>query len=167
MDKLYNLKNSFKYAFNGISFCVTHEKNMRIHIVAMLYVMFFSLFYDFTVSDYALLVITCALVISTEIINTAIEVVIDKISPDYSPLAKVGKDAAAGAVLVTSIMAVIVGILLFFDLERLKLILDFFISDISNLAFFIASLAIAFLFVNSGKKRKLKGKNNMKETDNK
>lgn len=57
--------------------------------------------------------------------NTAIEVVIDKVSPGYSALAKVGKDVAAGAVFVTAVAAVIIGVILFWDIEKFKIIFEF------------------------------------------
>ena len=157
MNKLFNLKNSFKCAIKGIVFVIGHEKNMRIHIIVALYVAFFSAFYDFSKSEIAVLVITCALVMIFEAINTSIEVIVDKVSPKYSPLAKVAKDVAAGAVLLSAIMAVAVGVVMFFDIERFKLILLFF-SDLSNLLIFVGFSAIALVFISSGKKRNIKGK---------
>lgn len=157
MNKRFSLIKSFRCAIKGIVFVVQHERNMRIHIVAALYVAFFSAFYDFSRSEIVLLVITCALVMIFEVLNTSIEVIVDKISPKYSPLAKVAKDAAAGAVLLSAIMAVIVGIALFFDIERFKLILLFF-TDWSNTLIFIGFSAIAIVFITSGKRRNLKGK---------
>lgn len=159
MNKRFNLINSFKCAFKGITFVVQHERNMRIHIVVVLYVAFFSAFYDLSKTDIVLLVITCALVLIFEILNTSIEVIVDKVSPKYSPLARVAKDAAAGAVLLSAIMAVIVGVVLFFDIERFKLILLFF-GEWSNSLMFIGFSAIAVVFITSGKKRNLKGKIN-------
>lgn len=159
MNKHFSLINSFKCAFKGIAFVIRHERNMRIHIVFVLYVAFFSAFYNFTKTEIILLVITCALVMIFEILNTSIEVIVDKVSPKYSPLARVAKDAAAGAVLLSAIMAVIVGVVLFFDMESFKLILLFF-SEWSNLLMFIGFSAIAIVFVTSGKKRNIKGKIN-------
>lgn len=157
MNKHFSLINSFKCAFKGIFFVLQHERNMRIHVVAALYVAFFSAFYNFSKTEIILLVITCALVMIFEILNTSIEVLVDKISPKYSPLAKVAKDAAAGAVLLSAIMAIFVGVVLFFDIERFKLILLFF-SDWSNLLMFIGFSAIAVVFITTGKRRNLKGK---------
>lgn len=157
MNKHFSLINSFKCAFKGITFVILHERNMRIHIVAAIYAAFFSAFYDFSKAEIILLVITCALVMILEVLNTSIEVIVDKVSPKYSPLARVAKDAAAGAVLLSAIMAVIVGIVLFFDIEKFKLILIFF-SEWSNLLIFIGFSAIAVVFVTSGKRRNIKGK---------
>lgn len=157
MKTHFSLFNSFKCAFKGISFVLRHERNMRIHLVAALYVAFFSAFYNFSRSEIVLLIITCALVMILEVLNTSIEVIVDKVSPKYSPLAKVAKDTAAGAVFLSAVMAVIVGIVLFFDIEKFKLILLFF-SEWSNLLLFTGFSAIAVIFITSGKKRNIKGK---------
>lgn len=153
------LIKSFRYAINGMAFCVRHERNMRIHIIAMIYVAYFSQFYELSRSEIILLILICALVMMTEMINTAIEVVIDKVSPQYSPLAKAGKDIAAGAVFLSAITAVIVGIVLFWDLERFALIWQYFISDWSRIVLLVGFSVIAFIFIRSGKKRNIKGKN--------
>ncbi len=157
MNKHFSLIDSFRCAFKGISFVVRHERNMRIHIVVALYVAFFSAFYDFDRTEIILLVITCASVMIFEIINTSIEVIVDKVSPKYSPLAKIAKDAAAGAVLLAAITSVVVGAVLFFDIERFRIILMFF-GEWSNLLMFIGLSVIALVFVTSGRKRNIKGK---------
>jgi diacylglycerol kinase len=106
--------NSFKNAFCGIFFAIRRERNMRIHITAAITVMFISLmFYEHSRAERVLLVLTCASVMSLELINTAIERLTDKLSPEQSPLAKAAKDCAAGAVLIAAIAAVIVGVILF------------------------------------------------------
>lgn len=162
MDKLYSLAKSFKYAWNGIRFCVRHEKNMRIHIVVALYVLYFSQFYDFTRAEYMLLIIICVIVLSLEMLNTAIEVVIDKVSPEYSALAKIGKDVAAGAVFVSALAAVAIGIFMFWDIDTFILIWEYLTEDIFNMAMLIGFTGCAFLFVSTAKKRKIKGKINEK-----
>lgn len=158
MNLIIKIGHSFRYAARGILFCVRHETNMRIHIIVLLPVLFFSQFYNLTKAEFVTLLITCVLVISTEMINTAIEVIIDKVSPKYSALAKVGKDVAAGAVFVTSFMAVIVGVVLFWDIETFKLIWSFMTDDISNLFLLLSYFVVGYLFINSGKRRKIKGK---------
>ena len=159
MEFLKRLFRSFKYAANGIVFCINHETNIRIHIVATVFVLFLSSFYEFTKEQYILLILTCLFVICTEMINTAIEVVIDKISPGYSPLAKIGKDIAAGAVFLSSIAAVIIGVILFADVKKLEMVFRFFAEDIRNLAMLLGVASISYLFIaKGGKKRNIKGK---------
>ena len=121
---------------------------MRIHIVATMCVLYLSQFYNFTKEQFILLIITCVTVISAEMMNTAIEVVIDKVSPGYSALAKVGKDVAAGAVFVTAVA----------DIEKFKIIFEFFTGDIWNLAMLTAFACLSYLFIAKGKKRNIKGK---------
>ncbi len=158
MEFLKSLFESFKHAYNGIKFCVQHEKNIRIHIVAVIVVMFVSQFYELSSQDYVLLILTCLAVIVTEMLNTAIEVVIDKVSPTYSALAKVGKDVAAGAVFVSAITAVVVAIIMFNNSDGLIRLWNYFTTDIFNFAMLIGSLCVFYLFVSSGKKRNIKGK---------
>ena len=126
MNRIKKLGMSFVYAGRGIAYCLRHERNIRIHIVALLYVLFFSQFYNFSKSEYMILILTCSTVIALELINTAIEIVIDKVSPKFSVFAMMGKDVAAGGVLVGAIGAVIVGVILFWDIEVFKEIFCFF-----------------------------------------
>ena len=76
----------------------------------------------------------------------------------YSALAKVGKDVAAGAVFVTAVAAVIIGVILFWDIEKFKIIFEFFTGDIWNLAMLTAFACLSYLFIAKGKKRNIKGK---------
>lgn len=160
-NRLYDLRKSFSYAMSGIAFCVRYEKNMRIHITVMLYVLFFSQFYELQRSEIILLVLICVLVISLEMINTAIEVVVDKVSPNYHTLAKIAKDVAAGAVLAASLASVFIGLLLFWDIERFILIFDILTSRLSNISLLAASLIFSVIFISSGKSRRSKTPNNI------
>lgn len=153
-NKLYDIRKSFVYAISGIAFCVRYEKNMRIHITVMLYVLFFSQFYELERSEIILLIMICVLVIALEMLNTSIEVVVDKVSPSYHTLAKIAKDVAAGAVLVAALAAVFVGILLFWDISRFVVIFNILTSQLSNIALFTASVIFSVLFIGSGKSRR-------------
>ena len=135
------------YAWQGIVHTVKTQRNFRFHIAAMVYVTAFSLFYELTVGEYVLLALTFSSVISAELINTAIEAAVDLCSPEQHRLAKIAKDAAAGAVLVTAIFAVAVGVLLFGDIAVIKEIFRYYGSHIPALAGLICSLAAAWAFV--------------------
>jgi diacylglycerol kinase len=102
----------FYFAAAGIFACLKSERNMRIHFCAAFYVLIFMRFCELTRAEKALIFITIAAVISAEALNTAIEAAVDMISPERQPLAKLAKDAAAGAVLVLAIAAAAVGIVL-------------------------------------------------------
>lgn len=153
MNRIKKLGMSFVYAARGIVYCVRHERNIRIHIVALLYVLYFSTFYDFTKAEYAVLILTCAVVMSMELINTSIEVVIDKVSPKFNVFAMMGKDIAAGGVLISAVGAVIVGIVLFCDFEKIGIILNYFVSSWYRLIILAVSIALAVLFIGNTKKR--------------
>jgi diacylglycerol kinase len=158
MNKLTEAFRSFYLAGRGIAFCLRHERHFRIHLIATVYVMFFSLFYSFDRTDYAILILTCAAVISMEIVNTSVEVVIDKVSPQYNVYAMIGKDIAAGAVLFTTIGAIAVGIFMFWDIETIAKIIGFFTSDPVRLALLLVSFALSVWFIMKAKPRKLGNK---------
>lgn len=164
MNKLTEAFRSFFFAGRGIAFCLRHERHLRIHLAATVYVIFFSFFYDFGRTEYAVLILTCAAVIGTEIMNTAIEVVIDKLSPQYNVYAMMGKDIAAGAVMFTAIGAIAVGCFLFWDIEVFGEIFAYFTSDIIRPLLLLASLVMTVWFIMSAKPRKtrLKRKGNIK-----
>lgn len=107
--------DSFNYAVSGIILAIKTEKNMKVHYLIALATIFLSLFFDFTRIEFLLLLFAISLVVVAEMINTALERVVDLITADYHPLARLVKDVAAGAVLIAAINSIIVGYLLFFD----------------------------------------------------
>ena len=109
---LLKLIRSFGYAFNGIMLSLK-EQNMRIHLISACIVSLVGLFTGLTPVEWTILIITMALVIGAEMINTAIESVVNLASPEIHPLAKQAKDIAAGAVLVFALASVIIGLLVF------------------------------------------------------
>ncbi len=104
---------SFGYAFNGLKHAVITQHNMWIHLVAAVLVVLFGFLLKVSPTEWLLLVFAIGLVISTEIINSAIELLTDLVSPDEHPKAGLVKDLAAGAVLVAAITAFIIGLLIF------------------------------------------------------
>jgi len=101
------LLKSFRYAFAGIRYAWRNEPNFRIEIIIACCALALSLW--LRVSPLSILTIS-AIVLSLELVNSALEASIDLSSPDFHPLAKRAKDAAAGAVLVSAIIAVIIGL---------------------------------------------------------
>lgn len=138
---------AFVYAWQGIIYTVKTQRNFRFHIAVMVYVTAFSFFYELTKGEYVILALTFSSVISAELINTAIEAAVDLCSPEYHKLAKLAKDTAAGAVLVTAIFAVIVGVMLFGDIAVIKEIFRYYGSHIPALVGLICSFAAAWVFV--------------------
>jgi diacylglycerol kinase (ATP) len=109
------LIESFNYAISGVIYALKTQRNMKIHFGVAMLVLAVSLFMDFSRIELLLLFFTISLVLVTEMINTSIETTIDMITDNYHPLAKVAKNVAAGAVLISAINAVVVAYLLFFD----------------------------------------------------
>jgi diacylglycerol kinase len=107
------LARSFRYAFAGIGYCLRTQRNFRIHILAAVLVGGVGLILGITWIEWAILALIVTLVMVAEMINTVVEAAVDLASPTYHPLAKVAKDVAAGAVLLTALGAVVVGACIF------------------------------------------------------
>ncbi len=107
-----SLLHSFKYAFEGIWYVLRTQRNAKIHLGVTLAIILLGLFLRISNLHWAVLVVTIGLVFAAEMFNTVIELLVDLVSPNYHPLAKIAKDAAAGAVFILAIMAVIVGLLI-------------------------------------------------------
>jgi diacylglycerol kinase len=103
---------SFRYAFNGLWRVLLTQPNARIHAIATVCVIALGAWLGVSRVEWAILALTIGFVWTAEFINTALEAVVDLASPDIHPLAKVGKDVGAAAVLVAAIMSVIVGLLI-------------------------------------------------------
>ena len=149
MKRLMALGRSFGYAGRGILLCVKNERNMRIHLCAVFYVLLLMPFYGFSRGEKALVFLCIGLVTALEAVNTAVEAAVDLISTKKHPLAALAKDAAAGAVLFAAISAAAVGITLYFDTAVLKSIFDWFASRPLMAVLFVLSLGAwaAFVFV--------------------
>lgn len=110
---MHKLLNSFKYAFSGIWYAVRTQRNMKIHVTVALLVILLGAIVSLTWLEWCLVILLICAVTSLELVNTAIESAIDRFSTEPHSLAKVAKDTAAGAVLVMSIGAAIIGIMIF------------------------------------------------------
>ena len=116
----------FFYAGRGLLNALA-ERNFRFHLCAAATVIFFGAkFYSFRTSEWAILLLTCAVVLSLECVNTALERLGDKVCPEQDNLIKKCKDVAAGAVLIAAIFAVAIGVTLFWDIEKFAEIVYFF-----------------------------------------
>ncbi|NLZ34015.1 MAG: phosphatase PAP2 family protein [Clostridiales bacterium] len=113
--KIRKIVESFNYAIEGIIDTVRTQRNMRFHLLASLIILTICFFVDLSKVEFLVLLLTITLVLAAEIINTAIEATIDMSMNHYHPLAKIAKNAAAGAVLITAINAIIVGYIMFWD----------------------------------------------------
>ena len=104
---------SFGYAFKGIATLFISQPNARIHAAVLSLVILAGFYFQIERSEWLTIVLISALVLSAEAMNTAIEFVVDLVSPDYHPLAGKAKDVAAAAVLLAAFGAVVIGLIIF------------------------------------------------------
>ncbi|MFH0917219.1 MAG: diacylglycerol kinase [bacterium] len=109
------LLKSFDHAFQGLVLAVRHQRNMRIHIAVALVVLVASIFLDVSRIELVVVFATVAFVLMAELINSAIEALVDIITDEFDPRAKTAKDLAAGAVLVAAINSLVVAYLVLAD----------------------------------------------------
>ena len=107
------LYKSFGYAFEGIFAVIKKERNMQIHCCMMVLVIVAGLFFQISAVEWCICFVLLGLIMSLELVNTAVESVVDLVTEERRPLAKLAKDAAAGAVLIASIMAAVAGLIIF------------------------------------------------------
>jgi len=114
---------SFKHAYHGWWYVLCTQRNAWIHAAFSTAVLLVAFWIRLTLRDWAVLILTIALVWTAEFINTALEAVVDLASPQQHPLAKVGKDVGAAAVLLAATASILVGLLLLGPplLEKLKI----------------------------------------------
>lgn len=107
------LYKSFGYAFEGIFAGIRGERNMKIHCFAAVCVIVAGVLFHISVMEWCICLVLFGLILSLELVNTAIEAVVDFVTEDKKPLAKLAKDTAAGAVLIAAVMAAMAGLLIF------------------------------------------------------
>ena len=150
MEHLKKLFMSFVYAFRGIFRTIANERNLRIHLTCITYMVSILLLTDwFTLSrtDWAILMLASCVVIAGEIVNTAVENAVNLASEEYTEYGKIAKDAAAGAVLISAIFAVIVGLIIMFQPEAFKAMYQYFIANPLMFVLVVLSLIPATLFI--------------------
>lgn len=105
---------SFVYAWQGVVFTARSQFNFKVHLMGFLFMIFSSFYFSFTKMEFIICLILGFLVLILEIVNTAIECLVDLVSPEFHILAKRAKDAGAGAVLLAAILSVCVwGIIIY------------------------------------------------------
>ena len=150
MNDVKSLMKSFVYALHGIKWALCNERNFRIHITCMCYMFYFLFRYDFFVvskTEICILLLSCALVLGGELINTGIEKADDTVSKERKKTIAISKDAAAGAVLVFAVFSVIIGIVIMFQPEAFKLLFNHYMTEPVYAVVFAISLVIALLFI--------------------
>jgi diacylglycerol kinase (ATP) len=115
-------RDSIKYAIEGILHCFRSQRHMQIHFAMLVLVLVSGLMLNLDTIHILMLVFCISLVIATEMLNTAVETVVDMVTRTYHPLAKLAKDVAAGAVLIASANAVVAGTLILFGSQPIRMI---------------------------------------------
>ncbi len=108
-----SFKKSFLFAMQGFVYTVQNERNIKVMLTAGTAVIVLGLIVQLDPLSWAIVLLCCATVISAELMNTAIETVVDLVSPEYDPLAGHAKDIAAAAVYVLSTIVAVVGLIVF------------------------------------------------------
>ena len=142
------LIRSFGYAFRGIFYTLKHERNMRIHFVCMIYMYSFLLmadFFEITRTQFAIIFLANALVVSLELVNTAVERTVDLASTEWTDNGR-----AAKAVLVSAIFAVLTGIMIMWQPKAFSALYVYFKEHILYFVLFLLSLVVAFAFIFKG-----------------
>ena len=112
MHKNKAILKSIQNAFSGIGSLIKSENNSKIHLTATILVLVLAIFLNLPIIHWVFLIFATFIVWITEAINTSIEYMFDLIQPEIDPKVKIGKDISAGAVLLSSILSVIIGLLI-------------------------------------------------------
>lgn len=113
MNELRKRIKSFVYAFQGIGSFLKKEHNAWIHCIAIVLVTVAGFHFQITRMEWCVVLLCFGLVLAAEAFNTAIERLVNLVSPDFHPIAGDVKDVAAGAVLICAIVAAIIGCIIF------------------------------------------------------
>ncbi len=109
------LLESFNYAFQGLVYVFRRQRNIRVHVTIAIVVLLGALFFDLTRLELVAVLFAITLVFMAEMLNTAIEAVVDLVTSSFDPKAKIAKDVAAGAVLVAAVNSLVVAYFVFAD----------------------------------------------------
>jgi len=113
MSITHPLTESFGYAFEGLKTALKNEPNFRIHVASAIVVIVFGFILKFSPWEFAILILTIGFVLILELINTTLEALVNLVSPEIQRQAKIAKDVSAASVLVSAILALVVGLFLF------------------------------------------------------
>lgn len=111
--KSKNIIESFKFAFEGLLFGIRNIRNLKIHLFFTTLVILGGIIFKISYMEWLTSLIFIALVISLELVNTAIEETVDLAMPNVHPVAKIAKDVAASSVLVSAMLSLIAGMMIF------------------------------------------------------
>ncbi len=150
MNDIDSLARSFIYAAKGFGWMIFNERNFRIHLTCFAYMAYFLFRYDFfvlTKVEYAILILTAAIVVGGEMINSGIEKADDSVTRETIHTIKISKDVAAGAVLVFAVAAVFIGVVLLWQPEAFRLLFEHYVNNPVALVLLCLSFVVSLLFI--------------------
>jgi diacylglycerol kinase len=103
----------FRYAFNGLWYAIRTQRNVRVHVSIAILAIVLGILLHISALEFAMVFVAITSVFIAEMFNTVFELCIDIATPEYHPLAKIAKDVAAGAVLLSAMLAVVIGLFVF------------------------------------------------------
>lgn len=113
MSRRKQFINSLNHAIEGFRYLYRTQNNVRIHFIISIAIIILSLLLRISLIEWGLIILTMALVWITESFNTVYERLFDLVDPNINPLIKIGKDVSAAAVLISAIVSIVIGILIF------------------------------------------------------
>ena len=147
MNRLRSLRRSFACAMAGLWTAVCTQRNLRIHLAATCWAFWLGQQLKLDPSQLAVLLLTCAVVVIAELLNTAVEHLTDHLIPTRSENARAAKDTAAGAVLASALFAVCVGVVLLWQPKELWALVQRFVAVPTQLAILAICAALSAWFV--------------------
>ena len=142
--------HSFLYAVQGVRTALREERNLRFHVCTAFYVYVFSLFYEFTRTEYCLITMMVGGVMALELVNSSLERAVERPVPERYMTAGAVKDMAAGGVLICAGFAVGVGVCLFWQPAAFLRIWRYFLDNPAMIAVLLASIALALVYILAG-----------------
>lgn len=143
-----------KVAISGMVYTFKTQRHMRVHLYMVLAVTLMGVLFNFSLREMLVLLFVMSLVVVAEMFNSAIEATVDLVSPNYHPMAKFAKDISAGAVLISTIFALIVGAFLLLRSDRWEAIKINLTSDTPSIPYvprIILGVFLIFIIVVIGK----------------
>ncbi|MBQ6840614.1 MAG: diacylglycerol kinase [Bacilli bacterium] len=113
LNPVKDVLNKFKYSFQGMAYCFTHETSFIFETIAMIFVVIFGILLDISFVEWIFSILSLLLVMEVEFLNTAIEATVDMVTQKFHPLAKIAKDCGSAATCMASFMALIVNLVIF------------------------------------------------------
>lgn len=113
INPIIDIFNKFKYSFQGMLYCFTHETSFIFETIAMIMVVVGGIIFKVSFMEWIFSVLSLLLVMEVEFLNTAIEATVDMVTDKFHPLAKIAKDCGSAATCMASFMALIVNLIIF------------------------------------------------------